>query len=86
MKKLWSERAWNDYLDWQKNDRKTLKYINELIRDAERDPFHGNGKPEPLKGKDSGFWSRRINKKDRLTYRVSGDVIEITRCKDHYDD
>lgn len=84
MKKLWLERAWKDYLDWQENDVNTLKRINELIRDAERDPFHGKGKPEPLKGEDSGSWSRRINKKDRLVYKVSGDIIEIVRCKEHY--
>lgn len=86
MKKLWLERAWEDYLDWQHEDKKTLKRINELVKDAERDPFHGKGKPEPLKGNRSGYWSRRINEKDRLVYSVSGDVIEIADCKEHYDD
>ena len=66
MKKIWDDDAWEDYLYWQAQDKKTLRRINQLIRDAERDPFHGLGKPEPLKGSLQGWWSRRINETDRL--------------------
>lgn len=80
------EAAWDGYLFWQKNDRKTLKKVNDLIRDAARDPFGGIGKPEPLKADKSGMWSRRINDKDRLTYRVTDDGVVILSCMGHYDD
>lgn len=77
MRKIWFDEAWDDYLYWQTQDRKTLKRINMLLRDIERENFCGIGKPEPLKGDMSGFWSRRIDDVNRLVYRISGNVIEI---------
>lgn len=85
MNKIWYDRAWDDYLYWQSQDRKTLKRINQLIRDAERDPFNGIGKPEPLKGDLSGFWSRRIDEENRLVYRPNNGILEILSCKGHYE-
>ena len=82
-----SEAAWEDYLYWQLQDRKTLKRINQLLKDINRNPFDGIGKPEPLKGSLSGFWSRRIDDTNRLVYRPTDhDVIEIIACRGHYDD
>ena len=86
MRKIWFEEAWEDYLRWQNADKKTLKRINELIRDSERSPFEGIGKPEPLKGSLSGWWSRRIDDTNRLVYRVTNGVLEILSCRGHYDD
>lgn len=85
MRKIWFDEAWEDYLYWQTQDRKTLKRINMLLRDIERENFGGIGKPEPLKGDMSGFWSRRIDDVNRLVYRISGNVIEIVSCKGHYE-
>lgn len=85
MNKSWYDKAWDDYLYWQLQDKKTLKRINQLIRDAERDPFNGIGKPEPLKGDLSGFWSRRIDETNRLVYRVNGERLEILSCRGHYE-
>ncbi|MCI7108418.1 MAG: Txe/YoeB family addiction module toxin [Agathobacter sp.] len=85
MQKSWYDKAWDDYLYWQSQDKKTLKRINQLIRDTERDPFNGIGKPEPLKGDLSGFWSRRIDDTNRLVYRVNGELLEILSCKGHYE-
>lgn len=85
MRKIWSDEAWKDYLDWQMQDKKTLRRINLLIKDAERNPYTGLGKPEPLRGDLSGFWSRRIDEKNRLIYRFSSDFLEIASCKGHYD-
>ena len=85
MNKLWSDNGWEDYLYWQTQDRKTLKRINELIRDIERDTFNGKGKPEPLKHERQGYWSRRINEIDRLVYRIANGRIEIAACKSHYE-
>lgn len=85
MHKIWYDRAWDDYLYWQSQDKKTLKRINQLIRDAERDPFNGIGKPEPLKGDLSGFWSRRIDEENRLVYRPNNGILEILSCKGHYE-
>lgn len=84
MNKIWFDKAWEDYLFWQIEDKKILKRINQLIRDTERDPFHGIGKPEPLKGELSGYWSRRIDDTHRLVYRVIDDRIEIIQCRGHY--
>lgn len=85
MHKTWSEEGWNDYLYWQSQDRKTLKKINDLIKDIERNgPDKGIGKPEPLKGNLSEFWSRRIDEKNRLVYRVINNVLEIVICREHY--
>lgn len=86
MKKIWFDEAWEDYTYWQNQDRKTLKRINMLLKDIERGNFDGIGKPEPLKGELSGFWSRRIDDANRLVYRVSSNVIEIVSCKGHYTD
>lgn len=86
MKKIWFDRAWSDYLYWQSQDKKLLKRINELIKEAEREPFSGIGKPEPLRGELSGFWSRRIDGQNRLVYRVSNGVLEILSCRGHYED
>ena len=84
MRKIWSDEAWEDYLYWQTQDKKTLKRINALVKDIERNHFDGIGKPEPLKGNYSGFWSRRIDETNRLVYRITGDLLEITSCKGHY--
>lgn len=86
MKKIWFDEAWDDYLYWQMQDRKTLKRINALLKDIERGYFDGIGKPEPLKGELSGFWSRRIDDSNRFVYRISSDVLEILSCRGHYDD
>lgn len=85
MNKVWSDDAWKEYIAWQMQDKKTLKRINLLLKDVERHPFEGIGKPEPLRGELSGFWSRRIDEKNRLFYRVSRDSLEILSCKGHYD-
>jgi toxin YoeB len=76
--------AWEHYLYWQSHDRKTLERINSLIRDCQRDPFRGIGKPEPLKGELSWFWSRRIDEAHRLVYRVAARNLEIVACRYHY--
>lgn len=81
-----SEDAWCDYLYWQGQDKKTLKRINLILQDISRSGFDGIGKPEPLKGELSGFWSRRIDDCNRIVYRISGDNIEIIQCKGHYED
>ena len=84
----WTEEAWEDYLQWQKEDEKILDAINRLVRDIKRNPFKGLGKPEPLKHTLAGWWSRRITGEHRLVYRVSGkgDVqqVEIAQCRYHY--
>lgn len=85
MNKNWFDKAWDDYLYWQSQDKKTLKRVNQLIKDAERDPFSGIGKPEPLKGDLSGFWSRRIDDTNRLVYRVNRNLLEILSCRGHYE-
>lgn len=78
--------AWEEYLYWQSQDKKTLKKINSLLKSIQREPFTGEGKPEPLKDSLDGEWSRRINEKDRLVYIVRNNSIVITQCKGHYDD
>ena len=80
-----SEDAWEEYLYWQKQDKRTLKKINSLIKSAQRNLFHGEGKPEPLKNEE-GDWSRRINEKDRLVYRLENGVLIVKQCKGHYND
>ena len=85
MNKSWYDKAWDDYLYWQVQDKKTLKRINQLIKDTERNPFGGIGKPEPLKGDLAGFWSRRIDDTNRLVYRVNGEILEILSCKGQYE-
>ena len=84
MKLLWEESAWADYLYWQGQDRRTLNRLNQLIRDIQRDPFEGIGKPEPLRGSLSGWWSRRIDAMNRIVYRQEGDSIIIASVRDHY--
>jgi toxin YoeB len=85
MNKNWSDEAWGDYLYWQTQDRKTLKKINDLLRDIERNGASaGIGRPEPLKENLSGLWSRRIDEKNRLVYRVEDNTIFILICKEHY--
>ena len=86
MKKVWFDEAWDDYLYWQMQDRKTLKRINAWLKDIERGYFDGIGKPEPLKGELSGFWSRHIDDTNRFVYRISNGVLEIISCRGHYDD
>ena len=87
MRKVWFDEAWDDYVSWQREDKKTLKRINALVKDIERgNGFDGIGKPEPLRGNLSGFWSRRIDDVNRLVYRVKDGVLEIVSCKGHYDD
>ena len=86
MKKIWFDEAWEDYTYWQIQDKKTLKRINMLLKDIERENFNGIGKPEPLKGDMSGFWSRRIDDVNRLVYRIIDNVMEIVSCKGHYED
>lgn len=81
----WNIKAWNDYVYWQTQDRRTLKRINDLLRDIIRNPFTGIGKPEPLKGSLSGLWSRRINDADRIVYAVQDDSIIIIACRGHYE-
>ena len=86
MNKSWQEEAWEDYVYWQTQDRKTLKRINQLIQDISRNGYDGIGKPEPLKGDFSGWWSRRIDDVNRLVYRINNKQIEIAQCRTHYND
>lgn len=76
--------AWDDYLYWQKTDRKLLKKINTLIKDVQRAPFEGIGKPESLKHELTGYWSRRINSEHRLVYKIIDEMIIIVQCRYHY--
>lgn len=84
MKLVFSELAWEDYLYWQKQDRKLVERINKLIEATAREPFTGIGKPEPLKHAFAGFWSRRINDEHRMVYQVTGDRLEIAQLRFHY--
>ena len=84
MKIRFAEAAWEDYLYWQKTDKKMLQPINELIKTAIRTPFEGIGKPEPLKHGLKGYWSRRITDEHRLVYKVQDDSILIAQCRYHY--
>ena len=86
MLKVWFDEAWEDYVSWQTEDKKTLKRINTLLKDIERSNFDGLGKPEPLKGELSGFWSRRIDATNRLVYRTKEERLEILSCRTHYGD
>ena len=85
MKLIWEENAWEDYLSYQSQDKKTLKRINMLIKDIIRNPYEGIGKPEPLKGNLSKYWSRRIDEKNRIVYVLddNGNVV-VLYCKGHY--
>ena len=87
MSKLtFTEKAFEEYLYWQMQDKKTLRRINTLLKEIARNPFNGIGKPEPLRGDLSGLWSRRIDEVNRLVYRVTDEQIEIYQCKGHYND
>lgn len=79
------EESWEDYLYWQKTDKKKLKRINELLKDIARNPYQGIVHPEPLKYKYSGYWSRRIDDEHRLIYKIEDDAILIAKCRYHYD-
>lgn len=85
MRLLWENRAWDDYLYWQTQDKKTLKRINALIKDIQRNTFDGMGKPEPLKGSLGGCWSRRIDEANRIIYYEQDGIIYIVSCRGHYD-
>jgi toxin YoeB len=76
--------AFKEYNEWIKEDIEVVQKIQLLLREIQHDPFKGIGKPEPLKGSFSGYWSRRINQKDRLIYRITKEAIEVIKCKDHY--
>lgn len=80
------DAAWDDYLWWQQHDRQVLRKLNRLIRDIQRDPFGGIGKPDALKNELSGFWSRRITDEHRVVYRMEGEELVIAQCRGHYDD
>lgn len=84
MKLVFSDSAWEDYLYWQRTDKKILRRINSLIEEVMRTPFEGTGKPEPLKHALSGYWSRRINDQHRLVYKVTTDSIFIAQLRYHY--
>ena len=84
MKLIFAENAWEDYLYWQKTDKKILKRINTLIKDITREPFEGIGKPEPLKHALSGYWSRRINDEHRIVYKIYQESILIAQVRYHY--
>lgn len=84
-KLTFTDRAWEEYLYWQTQDKKTLKRINTLLKDIDRNNFEGIGMPEPLRKYD-GSWSRRIDEVNRLVYKISSGQIEIIQCKGHYDD
>jgi len=85
MKKLWTDQGWEDYVYWQTQDRKTLKRLNKLINDVERNGENsGIGNPEPLRNNLSGWWSRRIDEENRIVYRIRNGNLEIAQCKGHY--
>ncbi|MCI8391823.1 MAG: Txe/YoeB family addiction module toxin [Roseburia sp.] len=85
MRLLWEDRAWEDYSYWQEHDRKLLKRINMLLKDIQRNGYDGIGKPEPLTGNLSGYWSRRIDDKNRIVYCIKNDMVFILSCKGHYE-
>ena len=84
MRLLWEDRAWDDYLYWQAQDKKMLKRIYVLIEEMKRTPFEGRGKPEPLKGNLSGYWSRRIDDVNRIVYFEENHMIYVISCRGHY--
>lgn len=84
MQKVWDYEAWDDYLYWQTQDKKTLKRINQLIKDIDRNGNSGLGKPEPLRFGNTGYWSRRIDSKNRLVYKIEKNEIRIAQCRTHY--
>ena len=86
MNKTWTDTAWEQYLDWQTQNKKTLRKINELLKDIDRNGYEGIGKPEPLKHNWAGYWSRQIDDKNRIIYKIEGKVVIIARCGSHYGD
>lgn len=86
MIKKWQDEAWEDYLYWQMQDKKTLRRINKLLQDIERNGYNGIGKPEPLREELSGFWSVRIDESNRIVFRIIDDELEIWQCGSHYRD
>ena len=86
MNKVWSDSAWDDYIYWQTQDKKTLKKINDLLKDIDRNGYKCKAKPEPLKGNLSGFWSVHIDKRNRLVFRIEGGSLEIAQCRTHYEE
>ena len=86
MDKIWTDDSWEQYLYWQNQDKKTLRKLNKLLTDIDRNGNQGIGHPEPLKGNLSGWWSREIDEKNRLIYKIEDDCIKIYQCKNHYDD
>ncbi len=84
MRKYWSDEAWEDYLEWQNKDKKTLKKINRLIQDIDRNGYKCIGKPEPLRGDKSGLWSVRIDKGNRIIFRITNEGIFFAQCGTHY--
>ena len=85
MRIIFSKNAWEDYIPWQTEDKSMLKKINELIKDIQRTPFEGKGKPEPLKYELAGFWSRRIDREHRLVYQIINNDVYIVMYKYHYE-
>lgn len=84
MRLVFTTRSWGDYLYWQKNDKRMVRRINDLIKDIQREPFDGIGKPEPLKHQLQGLWSRRIDEEHRLVYEIAEDELRIIACRYHY--
>jgi toxin YoeB len=84
MRLVFTTRSWDDYLYWQKNDKRMVRRINDLIKDIQREPFEGIGKPEPLKHQLQGLWSRRIDEEHRLVYEIAEDELRIIACRYHY--
>lgn len=82
---LFAEDAWKEYQYWLDHDKRAVRKINALLKEIQRTPFSGTGKPEPLKGDMSGMWSRRINGEDRLVYRYENDTVMVEQCKGHYE-
>ena len=84
MRLIFADTAWDDYLYWQQHDKRLLERINRLIRETQREPYTGLGKPEPLKHALSGFWSRRITEEHRMVYKVEGDALLLAKLRYHY--
>lgn len=85
MKLVWDDQAWEEYVGWQRDDKRILKRINDLLKDITRNGNEGIGKPEPLKHGFSGYWFRRITEEHRLIYRIAGDEVRIAQCRYHYE-
>ena len=86
MIKAWTRAAWEEFCHWESQDRKTIKKIFKLLQDIDRNGYYGIGKPEPLVGDLSGYWSRRIDSKNRIVYKIENETIKIVQCGSHYKD